>query len=243
MEKSRLQESRRAALMALLSQLKLPDGSDENALLLINEALTHSSYKADYKGSVDYERLEFFGDSVLKFVVSEYLFNKFPNYSEGRLTEIRAVLVSGQMLNELGSQLQLGKYVILGRGIHLKQSMIGRSLEALFGAVYLAFGMETARNLIESLLSEKTEAIHENASQENFKAQLQELTQGQAKGAPVYATAAVEGPAHDPVFSVTVAVEGKVIASGSGHSKKQAEQQAAKSALEILKAHGSSKQD
>jgi len=231
---SRLDESRRAALAALISQLNLPSKDDEKTLLLIHEALTHSSYKADYKGSVDYERLEFFGDSVLKFVVSEYLFNRFPNYSEGRLTEIRAVLVSGRILNELGAELQLGKHVILGRGIHLKQSMIGRSLEALFGAVYLAFGMETAKQLIQSLLSARTEAIHENAGQENFKAQLQELTQGQAKGAPVYATAAVEGPAHDPVFSVTVSVQGKVLASGSGHSKKQAEQQAAKAALELI---------
>lgn len=232
---SNLSESRVAQLTTFMSELKLPGQSDEKTLTLINEALTHSSYKADHKGSVDYERLEFFGDSVLKFVVSEYLFNRFPNYSEGRLTEIRAVLVSGQTLNQVGSHLQLGKHIILGRGIHLKTSMIGRSLEALFGAVYLAFGLETARTLIESLLSEKAEAIHENASHENFKAQLQELTQGQAKGAPVYATAAVEGPAHDPVFSVTVSVQGEVIASGSGHSKKQAEQQAAKSALEILK--------
>ncbi|MBX9877851.1 MAG: ribonuclease III [Candidatus Obscuribacterales bacterium] len=231
---SNLSQLRLTALNELMTELSLPDKRDEKTLGLINEALTHSSYKADHKGSVDYERLEFFGDSVLKFVVSEYLFNRFPNYSEGRLTEIRAVLVSGQTLNQIGTHLQLGKHIILGRGIHLKQSMIGRSLEALFGAVYLAYDMQTARLLIESLLSEKAEAIHENASQENFKAQLQELTQGQAKGAPVYATSAVEGPAHDPIFSVTVAVQGEVIASGSGPSKKQAEQQAAKAALEIL---------
>lgn len=230
-----MQESRLAALKTLLSELNLPDKSDKKTLDLINEALTHSSYKADYKGSNDYERLEFFGDSVLKFVVSEYLFNRFPNYSEGRLTEIRAVLVSGQTLNDLGSQLQLGKHIVLGRGIHLKQSIIGRSLEALFGAVYLAYGMDTARQLIESLVSEKAEAIHENAGQENFKAQLQELTQGQAKGAPVYATTSTEGPAHDPMFKVEVSVQGEVIASGTGRSKKQAEQQAAKAALLILR--------
>jgi len=198
---------------------------------LLEEALTHSSYAAENPSLAQNERLEFFGDSVLKFVISEYLLERFPTYDEGKLTEIRSVLVSGKTLAEVAASLNLGKYILTGRRVSIKPSIMAGAMEAILGAIYLDSGLIHVQNLIIRLFGSQATAVDRDEFKENFKAQLQELTQARAQGIPVYSVVSVEGPAHDPTFSVTVAIGEEVLASGSGHSKKSAEQAAARSAL------------
>jgi ribonuclease-3 len=203
-------------------------------MALLEEALTHSSYVAENPGCQDNERLEFFGDSVLKFVISEYLLERFPDYDEGRLTAIRSVLVSANTLAEIGNELNLGKYIRVGRRVSMRPSIVARSMEAILGAVYLDAGLPYVQNLIVRLLGGRATAVDRDAVKDNYKAQLQELTQGRGQGIPLYAVVDTEGPAHDPTFKVTVAVADEVLASGSGSSKKAAEQAAAREALARL---------
>lgn len=198
---------------------------------LLEEALTHSSYAAENPGYTHNERLEFFGDSVLKFVISEYLLERFPGYDEGKLSEIRAVLVSGKTLAEVADRYKLGRYILTGRRVSLKPSILAGAMEAVLGAIYLDSGLMQVQNLIIRLFGAQATAVDRDDVKENYKAQLQEWTQSRAEGIPIYAVVSMEGPAHDPIFSVSVSVGEKVAGNGSGHSKKDAEQSAARDAL------------
>jgi len=214
-----------------LEQLCAKLGVQLGRMGLLHEALTHSSYASEVPGAKDYERLEFFGDAVLKFVISEYLLERFPEYNEGQLTEIRSVLVSDKTLAELAANLGLSKYILLGHQVQMRPSITAQSLEAILGAVYTDLGLIHAQNLIVRLFGSHATAIDRDDIKDNYKAELQEMTQAKAQGVPSYAVIKVDGPAHEPIFSVSVSVAGKVIAEGCGHSKKAAEQEAAKSAL------------
>ncbi len=198
---------------------------------LLEEALTHSSYAAEHPGGTHNERLEFFGDSVLKFVVSEYLLERFPTYDEGKLSEIRAVLVSGKTLAEVADKHKLGKYILTGRRVSLKPSILAGAMEAVLGAIYLDSGLMQVQNLIIRLFGAQATAVDRDEVKENYKAQLQEYTQSRSEGIPIYSVVSTEGPAHDPVFGVNVSVANVVVGNGSGHSKKDAEQAAAKDAI------------
>lgn len=198
---------------------------------LLDEAMTHSSWSAENPGFPNNERLEFFGDAVLKFVISEYLLERFPTYDEGQLTEIRAVLVSAKTLGDVANSFQLNKYIKVGRRVSMRPSIMARSMEAILGAIYLDSGLIQAQNLIIGLFGSQATAVDRDESKENYKAQLQEYTQARGQGIPDYSVLAVQGPAHDPIFQVQVAVIGSTVAAGDGHSKKQAEQAAAKAAL------------
>jgi len=200
---------------------------------LLNEALTHTSYASE-TGSKHFERLEFFGDAVLKFVISEYLLERFPDYDEGKLSEIRSVLVSDKILAEIANSVNLSKYVLVGRQVQIRSSIVARAMEAIFGAVYQDLGLFAAQTLIVRLFGDHTTAVDRDEMKENYKAALQELTQSKGQGIPVYGLVAVEGPAHNPLFEVSVAVEGTVLGNGRGTSKKSAEQEAAKACLEKL---------
>ncbi len=200
-------------------------------MALLEEALTHSSYAAENPGLLHNERLEFFGDSVLKFVVSEYLLERFPSYDEGNLSEIRAVLVSGKTLAEVAEKHKLGRYILTGRRVSLKPSILAGAMEAVLGAIYLDSGLMQVQNLIIRLFGSQATAVDRDEFKENYKAQLQEWTQGRAEGIPIYSVVNTAGPAHDPLFTVSVAVAETVAGTGSGHSKKDAEQAAAKEAL------------
>src|SRR5262245_16075782 len=182
-------------------------------MALLNEALTHSSYAAETPGAKDYERLEFFGDAVLKFVISEYLLERFPDYDEGKLTEIRAVLVSDKVLAELANGVNLSKYILLGKQVQMRPSIMARSMEALFGAVYTDLGLITAQNLIVRLCGNHATAVDRDEFKENFKAKLQEFSQSKGQGVPVYSIVSVEGPAHNPTFEVNVAIDGELMCS------------------------------
>lgn len=203
-------------------------------LAVLNEALTHSSFAAESPGSRDYERLEFFGDSVLRFVVSEYLLERFPDYDEGQLTAIRSVLVSDKTLAEIAQDFGLSKYILLGRQVQMRPSIMARSMEAIFGAVYNDLGLFEVQNLVLRLFGSRATDVDKDEAKDNFKAQLQEYSQGGGQGVPVYTVEKMEGPPHEPIFSVSVAIEGKILASGSGTTKKAAEQMAAKAAVEVI---------
>ncbi|MBK9145851.1 MAG: ribonuclease III [Candidatus Melainabacteria bacterium] len=201
---------------------------------LINEALTHSSYSAENPGYSNYEKLEFFGDAVLKFVVSEYLLDRFPEYMEGQLTEIRAVLVSDKVLAEIARDLGLDRYILLGKQVQMRPSIMADSLEALIGAVYQDQGLFQVQNLIVRLFGSHATSIDRDEIKDNYKAQLQEYTQARAQGLPAYTVLHSEGPAHEPTYTIAVSIAGDAIATGTGGSKKQAEQEAAKNALARL---------
>jgi len=218
-----------------LDELLRKLGLNCGRMALINEALTHSSYTSEHPEYPDFERLEFFGDAVLKFVISEYLLDRFPDYSEGQLTEIRAVLVSDKILAEIARTIGLDRYILLGRQVQMRSSIMAHALEAILGAIYQDQGLFHVQHLIVRLFGSHATEIDRDEVKQNYKAQLQEFTQGKGQGLPVYTVLNTEGPAHAPMFSVAVSVAGEAIATGSGASKKEAEQEAARSAMARLK--------
>ncbi len=216
-----------------LDQLGASLGVTFGRFSLLDEALTHSSYAAE-ANVTDNERLEFFGDALLKFVISEYLLERFPDYDEGKLTEIRAVLVSDKVLAEIADKVNLSKYILLGRQCQMRPSIMAAALEAVFAAIYADLGIITLQNLIVRMFGNQATNIDKDELKNNFKAFLQESVQAQGNGLPIYELVTMEGPAHRPLFEVTVAVSGTIVGRGQGTSKKIAEQEAAKEALENL---------
>jgi ribonuclease-3 len=201
---------------------------------LLHEALTHSSFSAENPGATDYERLEFFGDAILKFVISEYLLERFPEYDEGELSQIRAVLVSDKNLAELASGLNLSKYILLGRQLQMRPSIMAESFEALIGAVYIDLGLIHVQNMVVRMFGNSATAVDRDEFKDNYKGELQEVAQGKGQGHPVYVVDRLDGPAHDRLFHITVSIQGQVLGSGSGTSKRAAEQEAARAALIAL---------
>ena len=208
---------------------------------LLSEALSHSSYANEHRNAKlsSNERLEFLGDSVLGFVTAEYLFAGHPDLPEGDLTRIRAALVCEQSLYEVASKLELGRYLKLGRGEEAgggrqRTSILADATEAVFAAVYLDGGIQPASALIHRVLlnAERESAVEER--RRDYKTALQELVQRQADQVLSYRMVGEHGPDHAKVFSAEVLLNGKAIGSGSGHSKKEAEQSAARSALAYL---------
>ena len=208
---------------------------------LLAEALSHSSYANEHRaaGLNSNERLEFLGDSVLGFVTAEFLFARHPNLPEGDLTRIRAALVCEQSLYEVARKLDLGRYLRLGRGEEAgggrtRTSILADATEAVFAAVYLDGGIGAASALIHRLLldAEKEEAVEER--RRDYKTALQELVQRQAGQELSYRMAGEQGPDHAKTFVAEVLLNGTVVGTGSGHSKKEAEQSAAKAALAAM---------
>lgn len=208
---------------------------------LLAEALSHSSYANEHRtGRLrSNERLEFLGDAVLGFVTAEYLFARHPEAPEGDLTRIRAALVCEQTLYEAAQRLDLGRYLKLGRGEEagggrMRTSILADAMEAVFAAVYLDGGMEEAGPLIHRcLLDVQRESVVEE-KRRDYKTALQELVQRQADQVLSYRMAGEQGPDHDKTFQAEVLLNGEILGGGSGHSKKEAEQAAAKAALAAL---------
>lgn len=208
---------------------------------LLHEALSHSSYANEHRsaGRRSNERLEFLGDSVLGFVTAEFLFVQHPDLPEGDLTRIRAALVCEQSLYEVARKLDLGAYLKLGRGEEAgggrqRTSILADATEAVFAAVYLDGGIGAASDLIHRVLldAEKEEAVEER--RRDYKTALQELIQRQADRVLSYRMIGEEGPDHDKTFRAQVLLNDQPVGTGSGHSKKEAEQSAAKDALSRL---------
>ena len=210
---------------------------------LLGEALSHSSYANEHRsaGLRSNERLEFLGDSVLGFVTAEFLFLQHPDLPEGDLTRIRAALVCEQSLYEVARKLDLGRYLKLGRGEEAgggreRTSILADATEAVFAAVYLDGGIGAASALIHRVLldAEREEVVEER--RRDYKTALQELVQRQADQVLTYRMIGEEGPDHDKTFLAEVLLNGTQVGTGSGHSKKEAEQSAAKAALRKLEA-------
>ena len=208
---------------------------------LLHEALSHSSYANEHRsaGRRSNERLEFLGDSVLGFVTAEFLFVQHPDLPEGDLTRIRAALVCEQSLYEVARKLDLGAYLKLGRGEEAgggrqRTSILADATEAVFAAVYLDGGIGAASDLIHRVLldAEKEEVVEER--RRDYKTALQELIQRQADQVLSYRMIGEEGPDHDKTFRAQVLLNDQPVGTGSGHSKKEAEQSAAKDALSRL---------
>ena len=208
---------------------------------LLAEALSHSSYANEHRAEKlnSNERLEFLGDSVLGFVTAEFLFAKHPDMPEGDLTRIRAALVCEQSLYEVAQQLQLGQHLRLGRGEEAgggrnRTSILADAMEAVFAAVYLDGGIVEASALIHRVLLDVEKETVVEERRKDFKTVLQELVQRQADQVLTYRMVGEEGPDHAKIFSAEVLLNGKALGVGSGRSKKEAEQAAAKSALQVL---------
>lgn len=202
---------------------------------LINMALTHPSYAQEKNAAANNQRLEFLGDAVLNLVVAEYLYCHFGSKAEGELTKIRARVVCEKALVTVADRLDLGKYLLLGRGEEMsggrrRNSILADAAEAVIGAVYLDQGYEAARDFIVKHLED---IINETARGDyyDYKSRLQELVQAYDKDNVTYSIIEEFGPAHDKTFVTGVYYRGKLLAQGSGKSKKEAEQKAAESAL------------
>ena len=203
---------------------------------LIIEALTHKSYKQPY----DNERLEFLGDAVLDLVVGEYLYFKFKKADEGTLSKIRASLVNEVGFDKLARHLKLGDYILLSaaeenNGGREKPSLLSNSFEAVMGAIYLESGLEKVKEIAIRLIEEVHKEISLDSLFRDFKTTFQELTQARYGVTPEYKVIASRGPDHKKEFEVAVLVDGKEYARASGKSKKAAQQEAAKIALDIVK--------
>jgi ribonuclease-3 len=214
---------------------------------LLEHALTHRSrVHEDASGGVfDNESMEFLGDSVLGFVIADMLFREFPQHNEGQKSKLKASLVSAASLARLGEAIDLGQFLILGRGEEKtggrrKHAIIADCYEALIAAIYLDGGVEAVRAFIErefkDLIDEARRTGAEASFTEDWKSALQEWLQSRGRGLPVYRLAAALGPDHRKSFVVEVVVGGDVIASAEGRSKKEAAQAAARAALEKLSA-------
>ena len=209
---------------------------------LLEHALTHKSRTAeDVSGGVlDNESLEFLGDAVLGLVVAELLFHKYPTYTEGQKSKIKAAVVSTQSLARHAEQLWLGEYLILGRGEEktggrFKQALLADTYEALLAAVYLDGGLSAAAGFVErELVDAIGSAAVETIVGQDYKSALQERLQALGRPLPEYRLAGATGPDHRKRFSIEVVVEGDVLGSASGRAKKEAEQEAARLALAKL---------
>lgn len=211
-------------------------------LLLLKQALTHRSYVNEHPGSqlIHNERLEFLGDAVLNLTFCDLLFRKYPEIPEGRLSKIRAGQVNEKKLSLLSQQLDLGAYLLIGKGEERtggrnKSSILADAFEAVLGAIYLDGGYASASNFINRLFESQLEDGQEQFNQD-YKTLLQETCQGNLKTVPVYTVFREEGPDHKKIFFVEVIIQGQIISKGKGRTKKEAQQQAAEKALLALKA-------
>ncbi len=209
---------------------------DENIFL---EALTHKSFFHENPDKADAynERLEFLGDSVLGFVIVEYLFLSDYKLTESVMAKTKSYLVKESVLSEIANEISLGKYLRLGKGEEVtggrkKRSLLADAVEALLGAVYIDGGYEKARSLIVRLFKEKIDTIMRSGEFHDFKTELQEKTQLLFSTIPEYKIIRQEGAEHKKLFTIEVYIEGERYGDGTGKSKKEAETLAAKEALQ-----------
>lgn len=208
---------------------------------LIEKALTHPSYTKENNldALLSYERLEFFGDSVLKLFSSKLLYETYPEYPEGDLSKIRSILVSDNILSKVAFEIGLDKLIRLGaseekQGGRKRESNLACSLEAVLGAYYLSGKSDCVEIFIKNYLLPYAKDIDKHFEKYNAKDILQQYTQGVDKTLPEYRTIGMSGPAHLPIFEVEVVWQGKILATAQGHTKKEAQQNCAYEACKKL---------
>lgn len=206
---------------------------------LLKKALVHRSYlheNPDFDLPSN-ERLEFLGDSLLSFVIAEKLYKDSPHLSEGGMTKLRAALVRMETLARLATSLGLGNYLYLGRGEETsggrtKQTILAGAFEAVIGAILIDHGFKACKDFIFRLFTDEMAKAADERLIADYKSQLQEITQARHHTAPIYRTIKEDGPDHAKEFTIEVIVDGKTIAIGRGKSKRQAETEAARTALD-----------
>ncbi|GGF75573.1 ribonuclease III [Alteromonas lipolytica] len=202
---------------------------------LLKQALTHRSAAKEHN-----ERLEFLGDAVLGMVVAQALYKRFPSVPEGKLTRMRSTLVKGETLAELGREADVGELLKLGPGElksggHRRSSIIADAMEAILGAIYLEAGMDTTAEVILRLWQSRIERLDPNEHPKDAKTRLQEFLQSRKLPLPVYEVVDISGKDHDQTFVVHCHIESMAKPmQGTGTSRRKAEQQAARNALEKL---------
>lgn len=205
---------------------------------LFEEAFTHRSYLNEAKLKINSnERLEFLGDSIISFAISNYLYTKYPDFDEGDLTNLRSLMVNTKSLSEIARELNLGKLLKLSRGEEESNgrendSLLENSFEAYTGALFLDQGMSAIVKFLNSVLFPKIQELVNKKAFKDPKSLLQEKVQALKQGAPFYKVLEEAGPAHAKTFKVGVFVDGKKLGEGIGKSKQIAEVSAAKVALE-----------
>jgi len=209
-------------------------------LSLLTLALTHRSYAGSVTNSDDSnERLEFLGDSVLGLIIAHQLFRDHPDWREGELTKVKALLVNETTLSEIGKEIGLNHHIFLSAdenksGGSERASIVSDAVESLIAAIYMDGGLDEAKKFVlEQIYSRKAD-VRADSSQRNYKGELLELVQGRGENMPRYDVVSQTGPDHERTFNVVVSISGRALGSGIGSSKKEAEQKAAAEALERL---------
>ncbi len=208
---------------------------------LMTTAMTHSSYANEHRDlhMQNNERLEFLGDSILGLVSADYVFHRYPNVPEGQLTKVRAAVVCEKTLYEVAKELGLDRHLLLGHGEEMgggreRPSILADSVEAMIGAIYLDGGLEAARTFIMTFLPEKVDLAEAGHAFRDYKTALQEIVQKNRQETLSYRLSDESGPDHDKRFTVQVLLNSNIFAEGIGRSKKEAEQMAARAALELM---------
>jgi ribonuclease-3 len=207
---------------------------------LLTRALTHRSYKNEHDDALeDNERLEFLGDAVLDFLVGAWLYNRYPELSEGKLTRLRSALVGTEQLANFARKINLGAAILLGRGEEenggrQRPSLLCAGFEALVGALYLDAGLEAVERFIKPMLEYSAERILFSNRDKDPKSLLQEWAQSRGYGTPEYRVVSTSGPDHAKTFEVEVLIQGNRVGFGTGSSKHVATKNAASDALKSL---------
>ncbi len=208
---------------------------------LLEQALVHSSYineNPTFTMSHN-ERLEFLGDAVLDFIVADKLYLEFPYLSEGEMTKLRAILVRRDTLANIARSIKLGDFLYMGKGEDAsggrnKTPNLAGALEAVIAAVYIDLGIITVAKMVDGLLAEEWQKLTSRAADVDYKSKLQELTQSRFRSTPVYRLVSESGPDHSKIFKVEVIINKKVFGTATGKSKKLAETEAARLALQQI---------
>ena len=223
----------------MLKDLEKAIGYQFKNITLLQNALSHSSYANErwHDSLKSNERLEFLGDSILGMVTAEYLYRNFPERPEGELTRMRADMVCEQALANVAERIELGKHLLLGHGEEsgggrTRDSILADGVESVIAACFLDGGMEAARSFINTFVL--TDVPVKKLRNADYKTALQELVQQKKNQTIAYTLVGESGPDHDKQFRVEVSLNGKVVGSGAGKSKKRAEQEAARAAIERL---------
>ncbi len=206
---------------------------------LLARALVHRSYLNEVVDSKikSNERLEFLGDAILSFVISDWLFHDFTDFPEGKLTNLRSNIVCTTALAQIGEKLEIGEHLLMSKGEresngHQNPVILANTVEAIIGALFLDQGIEIVRKFIKENFASLIQEIIKRGELKDAKSLLQEKLQAKVKATPVYKTLQEEGPDHDKTFIVGVYVNEKLLAQGKGKSKQEAEEKAAENALE-----------
>ena len=216
----------------------LPENFTEDFYLI--RALTHRSYVNESRDVFeDNERLEFLGDSILNFLVAEWLYQSFPEKKEGFLTKVRSALVHTHQLAEFARQIGIGPALFLGKGEEQaggrdRDAILCDAFEALVAAMYLSTDIETVRGFVHPLLEQESDNILQNHTEEDVKSRLQEWAQAKGFPSPTYVLVNETGPDHAKLFEVSAFINGKEIAKGTGTNKQMAEKSAAYQSMKVL---------